>query len=505
MSVAPRVVVGELSRPHCDIRERAARLATGLRDLGIRTGDAVALIAKNDFLCLEASIATQRMDAFVVPINWHLRGSEIAHLIEDSGAKAVLAHDEYVPLIRSIVPERIPVIAARPSWSPVPPPNKTLADITDYDAWIRTKAPADFHGSGRGSSMIYTSGTTGKPKGVRRMAAGESEVEQRRALLALVYNARPGNTAIATGPLYHLFSLAVTTANLAAGASVVVMQRFDAEEFLRLVEKYRVTTAAIVPTMMVRLLRLPPAVRTRYDLSSLQYMIHTAAPCPPEIKRAMIAWLGPIIWENYGCSETGVITLVNSEEWLARPGTVGRAVLSGEIRIYDASGQRLPPNTVGEIYLKMHGSPDFTYHGDAAARAMIDRDGFATAGDIGYLDDDGYLYLCDRKTDMLITGGVNVYPQEIEAALLTHPQIVDAAVFGIPDDEFGESIAAHIQRIPGSPLTHEEVRAYLGDRLAKYKLPRVVVFDAALPREDNGKIYKQGLRGNYWAGYTRRI
>ena len=341
MSAVPRVVIGEVSRPHSEIRQRAARLATGLKDLGIQPGDAVALIAQNDFICLEAALATQRCDAFVVPVNWHWQGPEIAHVLQDSGAKAVLAHEEYLPLVRSILLSGVTVIAVRPSWAPERFIGDSLADIADYDAWIASKRPAQFSGSGRGSSMIYTSGTTGKPKGVCRIPASDEEVNQRRKLLELVYNAKPGKAAITTGPLYHLFSLAVATSNFAADASVVIMRRFDPEEFLQLVEKYHVTTAGVVPTMLVRLLRLSREVRARYDLSSLEYMIHAAAPCPPEVKRAIIEWLGPIIWENYGSSETGVITLVNSEEWLARPGTVGRAALGGEVRIYDSDGKTI--------------------------------------------------------------------------------------------------------------------------------------------------------------------
>lgn len=510
MTRQPQVVIGTAQRASSAIRQRAERLASALSSLGVAAGDAVAVIAKNDFVCIEAGLASQLMDAFVVPVNWHWQQPEVAHVLKDSGAKVVLVHHEYLPMVRSLVREghlpALRVIGVRPSWDTAGVlPASGLCDIDDYDSWIDGYPRAEFRGTGRGSSMIYTSGTTGKPKAVRRLPANDAEVVQRRDLLARVYNAKPGQVALVTGPLYHLFSLAVAMSHFGAGASVVIMQKFDAQEFLRLVQQHRVTTAGLVPTMFVRLLRLPAEVRARHDVASLEYVMHTAAPCAPEVKRAMINWWGPIIWENYGSSETGVITLLSSAEWLARPGTVGRPTMSGEIRIYGEDGRRLGPREVGDVYLKMHGSPDFTYHGNPEARAKIDRDGLATAGDIGYVDADGYLFLCDRRSDMLISGGVNIYPQEIEAALLSHPQIADAAVFGIPDADLGEVVAAHVQLVPGATLDAPAVLAHLSERIAKYKLPRRIAFEAELPRQDNGKIYKQSLRAPYWAGLDRRI
>lgn len=499
----PSVYIGDAQRTNASIRERAARLATALKVAGVAPGDAVALLARNDFVCIELALATRHLDAYVVPVNWHWQAAEVAHVLKDSGSRVVLGQREFLPMLQSIAaPDTLLVMApdSGESTLAVPP-----AGIIDYEEWIARHEPANFKGSGRGSSMIYTSGTTGKPKAVRRMPAGEAEVEQRRQLLELVYNAKPGACALVTGPLYHLFSHAVAMSNFGPDASVVIMQRFDPEEFLKLVEKHRVTNVGMVPTMFVRLLRLPEEVRKRYDISSLEYVIHTAAPCPPDVKRAMIDWFGPIIWENYGCSETGVITLCNTEQWLAKPGTVGKAVLTGEVRIYDAEGKRLGPNEVGDVFMRMHGSPDFIYHGNEAAKRAIERDGFFTAGDIGWIDEDGYVFLCDRRTDMLISGGVNVYPMEIENVLLAHPEIADAAVFGIPDDEFGEVVAAHVQKVPGSMLTEQAVRDHVRASLAGYKVPRVVVFEETLPRQDNGKIYKRALREKYWAGREKRI
>ena len=505
----PEITIGAVHRTHAEVREKAARLASALRSKQVVAGDAVALIAKNDFVCIELALAAQQMGAFAVPVNWHWQKPEVEHVLRDSGAKCIIAHHEFLPMIRAIVAESpqpsVSVIAVRPSWDSDAGPALGPPDIEDYDGWLAAHTPAQHTGIGRGSSMIYTSGTTGNPKAVRRLPASDAEVQQRQRLLELVYNAQPGKVALVTGPLYHLFSLAVALSNVGAGASLVIMQKFDPEDFLRLVERHRVTAAGLVPTMFVRLLRLPEKIRRRYDISSLEYVSHTAAPCPPDVKRQVIEWWGPILFENYGCSETGVVTLISSAEWLAKPGSVGRPALTGEVRIYDESGRRLPPHEVGDVYLKMHGSPDFTYHGNSAARAKIDRDGFVTPGDMGYLDDDGYLFLCDRRSDMLISGGVNVYPKEIECALLSNPEIVDAAVFGIPDADLGEIVAAHIQRVPDSTLDESAVLAYLTPLIAKYKLPRVIVFEERLPRQDNGKIYKRLLRDPYWVNCGRRV
>ncbi len=504
----PEVIIGAQHRSHAEMRQRAQRLAAALRAQGVKAGDVIALIAKNDFVCVEVALAAQQMDVFSVPVNWQAQPPEVAHVLKDSGAKLILSHHEYLPMLRTLFDDhltsKVRVIAVKPSWNAYSGAPAGTADIEDYDTWLGAHAPAEFSGTGRGSSMIYTSGTTGRPKAVRRLPASDAEVQQRRRLLELVYHAQPGKVALVTGPLYHLFSLAVAMANFGAGASVVIMQKFDPEEFLQLVEHHQVTTAGLVPTMFVRLLRLPDETRSRYNFSSLEFVAHTAAPCAPEIKRNMINWWGPILYENYGCSETGVITLINSEEWLTKPGSVGRPALTGEVRIYGEHG-RLGPREVGDVYLKMHGSPDFTYHGNDAARAQVDRDGFATPGDIGYLDEEGYLFLCDRRTEMLISGGVNIYPREVECALLAHPEIVDAAVFGIPDSDMGEVAAAHIQRTPSSTLDAQAVLSHLASRIAKYKLPRKIVFESELPRQDNGKIYKRSLREPYWAGHDRRI
>jgi long-chain acyl-CoA synthetase len=310
---------------------------------------------------------------------------------------------------------------------------------------------------------------------------------------------------LVTGPLYHNAPNLTSLGSLRRGATIVLQPRFDAEQTLALVERHRISHVHLVPTMFVRLLRLPEAVRRRYDTSTLGLVLHGAAPCPPEVKRAMIDWLGPVLVEYYGGTETGVVTLASSEEWLAHPGTVGKAVADGRVVVLDEQGRPLPPGEAGELFLRNGSQPDFTYRGQDDLRREIERDGLVTCGDVGYLDDEGFLFLCDRKKDMVISGGVNIYPAEIESVLIACPGVRDCAVFGIPDEEFGESLAAVIQPEDGATLAAEAVQGFLRERIAGFKVPRVIEFRADLPREDSGKIFKRKLREPYWAGMQRSI
>jgi long-chain acyl-CoA synthetase len=286
---------------------------------------------------------------------------------------------------------------------------------------------------------------------------------------------------------------------------MTLMPRFDPEDFLRIVEQRRVTTVQMVPTMFVRLLQLPDDVKARYDISSLEFVVHAAAPCAPEVKRAMIEWFGPIVTEYYGSTETGAVVFCTSEEWLAHPGTVGRALPNATIKVFRDDGTEADVGESGEVYVRLHMWPDFTYRGDDAKRASIERDGLVTSGDIGYLDADGYLYLNDRRNDMIISGGVNIYPAEIEACLLSLDGVRDCAVFGIPDDGMGEAVCAFVDPDPSAGLTAERVREHVGGELARYKVPRVVEFSDELPREDSGKVFKRLLRAPYWEGKERAI
>ncbi|MBD0417360.1 AMP-binding protein [Tianweitania sp. Rool2] len=490
---APFVAIGAKQRSAEEIRARAAGLAEALAALGVGRGDAVALIARNGFHFFEVETAMRSLDGFLVPLNWHLTATEAGYILRDCRARVIIGEDDLLAAINAEIPASAKQVSLE----------KETAGRLSYEVLAATPPKIARRGSGLESSIIYTSGTTGHPKGVRRLPKSTDEIAARRHALNLLYPSRPGARALVTGPQYHLFSLAVSMTYFGAGADVVVMERFDAESFLATIAEHRVTHTHLVPTMMVRLLRLPEDVRRRYDVSSLEFVIHSGAPCAEEIKRGLIDWFGPVISESYGSTETGAVTLIGSRDWLARPGSVGRPYATGEVRIYDKAGERLTSGGIGEIHTIMHGTPDFTYHGNDDARQRIGRDGMIASGDIGWLDAEGYLFVCDRIADMVISGGVNIYPAEIEAAILSHPAVVDAAVFGIPDPEFGESIAVHLT--VAVPLVEEELRCYLRERLASYKVPKRMVFEAELPRLENGKILKRALREPYWAGRQRRV
>jgi len=305
--------------------------------------------------------------------------------------------------------------------------------------------------------------------------------------------------------MYHSAPAAYAMGSARLGLSIVLQPRFDAEDMLRLIEKHKVSHMHIVPTMFVRLLRLPAEVKKKYDLSSLRWITHGAAPCAPPVKRQMIDWWGPVINEYYGATETGIVVWHNAAEALRKPGTVGRVVPGATMRIVDEQGRDVKPGEVGEIYLRGPMASDFTYNNDDAKRREIALGELVTVGDVGYQDPDGYLYLCDRKRDMIISGGVNIYPAEIESVLIQMPGVRDCAVFGIPDEEFGEQICAHVEPLAGTAIDATGVRAYLGQHLARYKVPKVVELSASLPREDSGKIFKRKLRAPYWEKAGRSI
>jgi long-chain acyl-CoA synthetase len=324
-------------------------------------------------------------------------------------------------------------------------------------------------------------------------------------MIGKLFGLAPGERTVIPAPMYHAAPNVYALASAIRGMDMTIMTRFDAEQFLEIVDRHRVTVVQMVPTMFVRLLALGEEARSRYELSSLRSVVHAAAPCPPEVKRAMIDWLGPIVDEYYGSTETGPVVFCGSEEWLSHPGTVGRPIEGAAVKIFDGEGREVPQGESGEVYVWLDVWPDFTYEHDEAKRRSVERDGLVSCGDIGYLDADGYLYLNDRRSDMVISGGVNIYPAEIEACLLSLEGVRDCAVFGIPDEEFGETLAAHVEPQAGAQLSAEEVRDHVRTKLAAYKTPRVVEFSDALPREDTGKIFKRRLRDPYWAGRERAI
>jgi long-chain acyl-CoA synthetase len=493
---------GERFTAYEEFYGRALRATSGLRELGIGGSDRVALLMHNSIELLEASIATVPLGAERVPINWHWRGEEIAYVLADSNAKVLVVHADLWSKVAASVPAEVAVIVVprdAPGGARRPDGALWWPDwLAAHEPWAQAPETAP-------ASILYTSGTTGRPKGVVRAAPTDAQREALRELFTDVFQLMPGERTVIPAPVYHAAPNAYVNAAVMHGMHINLMTSFDPVEFLRIVAEDRITVVQMVPTMFVRLLALPEQVRSGYDLSSLRWVVHAAAPCPPEVKRAMIDWLGPIVVEYYGSTEVGIVTFATSEEWLAHPGTVGRALPQATVKVLDPDGRELSAGESGEVYVRLNTFTDFTYEGDPAKRRAVERDGLVSCGDIGYLNGDGYLFLNDRASDMVISGGVNIYPAEIEACLLTLPGVRDCAVFGIPDDEFGEALAAHVELHDGAELGAEDIREYVHARLAGYKTPRVVELVDSLPREDSGKIFKRRLREPYWVGRERSI
>ena len=488
--------------------DNARRAAAGFRTLGLGPGSAVAMVLRNDIPFLETVLAANWAGAYIVPVNWHLRGPEVAAILADCGADMLVVHADLLAEIRPFVPEGVRVLVVEPSPSLIAAYGisddaaRAPDDLERWEDWAGGFEPAAGPPMGR-FSMIYTSGTTAQPKGVTRESTGMEAVERGNAMMADAFGLWSGMNAVMTGPMYHSATFAYSSGCLALDGDLFLMPRFDAEALLRTIEQRRAAAMHMVPTMFSRLLRLPEEVREQFDVSSLEYVIHGAAPCPPGVKRAMIDWWGPVIHEYYGSTEAAIVSVASSEEWLARPGTVGRPRETTSVQVRDANGAILPPGREGELYMQLHAAFGFTYRNRPELDEGTRGGAWFTNGDVGFMDEDGYLYLCDRRKDMIVSGGVNIYPSEIEGVIGDHPAVRDCAVFGIPDDEFGEAVAAAVE--PGDAVTEDEIRAHVAERLAGFKVPRVVAFHDALPREDSGKIFKRRLRDPYWAGTDRRI
>jgi len=501
---SPEIRCGDRSRSRDDALKRASRIAAGLARLGVQPGDRVAVVLRNEIEFLEVSLGIGQLGAIPVPVNWHWKGSELGYLLSDSGATAAFVHRDLAPVVAEVLSTPIPLIEVVPSAAlreayQLPdelPPTGPL----ELESWLAEQDDHVAPPSAPPLSVIYTSGTTGLPKGILRKPMDAELGDQVRMRIFETFGMAPGMRTLVPAPLYHSAPNVHGLFAVAAGLDLTIMPRFDPVEFLRLVERQRIQHSQLVPTMFVRLLNLPEQVRTSFDLSSLVSVVHAAAPCPPAVKRQMIDWWGPIVREYYGGSETGPVVACTSEEWLAHPGTVGKAVSSVAIKIYSEDGTEAPAGTFGEVYIGLGPNwPDFTYIGNDAKRLAMERDGFLSLGDGGWLDEDGFLYLSDRINDMVISGGVNIYPAEIEQCLVALPGVRDAAVFGIPDSEYGEALAAHVDTNPDSGLTEDDLRAYVRANLANYKVPKVVVLDRDLPREDSGKLFKRRIRERYWA------
>ena len=468
-----------------EMDRRIACAAAGLHELGVREGDVVALLLRNGPEFIEAMLASRWLGAYSCPINWHFKADEAAFILRDSSAKVLVAAPELLDGIRSSLPP--------------------IATIPDWSAWRERHAPYDEAPRAPRGNMPYTSGTTGRPKGVRRAAVTEAQRKYIVELSCITLGIEPSMRGLVSAPLYHSAPNTFSLYSMLVSELLVVEPRFDAQRTLALIERHRISNLYLVPTMYVRLLNLPPEVRSRYDVSSVRFVGSTGSPCSPEVKKRMIDWWGPVFNESYASSEAGWVTSITSAESIERPGSAGKPAGGGRVEILDETGRPLPPREVGLIYARQPAYPDFTYNNHPEARAAIEKRGLWCVGDMGYLDEDGYLYVTDRKSDMVISGGVNIYPAEIEAVLVTMPGVADCAVFGIPDPEFGESLCAAVQSHDGHALTCEGVQSYLRERIAGYKVPRVVTFHDALPREDSGKIFKRRLRDPYWEQAGRKI
>ena len=479
-----------------EMEKRANQLAYLFRSRGLREGDAVAILMENNEHYHTVMWAARRCGLYYVPINTHLTAAEAAYIIDNSSAEAIVGSAAMGPVLRGLA-EHLPNGL----------PGLLIVANADLDGWQRyPECVADqpdtpISDEIEGDLLQYSSGTTGRPKGIKR-ALSHLPPSQAPALMgALVaFWMNPDGVYLSPAPLYHTAPSVWSMTMQAAGVPVVVMDKFDAEGTLDAIQRHRVTHGQFVPVMFTRMLKLPAAIRDSYDVSSLERVMHAAAPCPVEIKRQMIDWWGPIVDEYYASSEAIGSTLITAEDWLEHPGSVGRP-MGGALHIVDEDGNELPPGQPGEIYFESGASFEYLNDAEKTAASRHHR-GWMTVGDIGYLDEDGYLYLTDRRHHMIISGGVNIYPQEAENMLVTHPRVLDAAVFGIPDGEMGQSVKGVVQLVDPTEATDEfaeELLSWLRERLAHYKCPRSLSFTEQLPRTDTGKLYKQSLITKYSA------
>ena len=485
------IASSEGDRTFAELNANANRLVRAWRQRGITEGDAVALMVSNRPEFAETIAAVQRSGLRITPVNWHLTAEEAAYIVGDCHARVFVADAGFAE-VAAAAAEQAPGVAVRLAVG------GDIPGFESYDSAIAGQDGADIDDPVLGRSMLYTSGTTGRPKGVHRPDAPPTSA------LGKMFGYAAGETLhLCTGPLYHAAPLAFSLAQpLAAGVGVVLMDKWSPEETLRLVAEHGITHSHMVPTMFHRLLSLPDDMRAAADVSSLRMVLHGAAPCPVSVKQAIIDWWGPVLLEYYAATE-GTGTFVTSADWLERPGTVGKPATEDHIRILDpVSGEQRPAGEIGTVYLKAPKLGRFDYFGDAAKTADSYRGDYYTMGDVGYLDADGYLFLTDRSADLIISGGVNVYPAEVEAELLGHPAVGDAAVIGVPDPDWGESVVAVVELregIAGSDDLAAELIDHCRAGLAHFKCPRRVDFTDELPRTDSGKLYKRRLRDEYRA------
>jgi acyl-CoA synthetase (AMP-forming)/AMP-acid ligase II len=485
-----------------DLDERSNQGAQWFRSLGLATGDHIAIFMENHPRYLEICWAAQRSGLIYTAISSRLTAGEAAYIATDCGAKLfITSHAK-----RDVAAEIDRELGSDVRRSMV---GGTIDGFDDYEAATAGQPTTPIADEVEGADMLYSSGTTGRPKGVSVPIehAPMGTAPTLLGLLTAIYGAGADSVYLSPAPLYHAAPLRFTMAMLRLGATCVVMEQFDALEALRLIERHRITHSQWVPSMFVRMLKLPEAVRSAPDLSSLKVAIHAAAPCPIPVKEQMIEWWGPVFHEYYAGTEGNGFTAIDSEDWLEHKGSVGRS-LTAKLFILDDEGRELPPGEAGGVYFAS-GDDAFRYHNDPEKTAESrSPQGYTTLGDIGYVDAEGYLYLTDRKADMIISGGVNIYPREAENVLITHPAVADVAVFGIPNEEFGEEVKAVVQLIDpaqANAAMAEELLEFCRARLSKIKCPRSVDFEDELPRHPTGKLYKRLLKDRYWGDRRSRI
>ena len=488
------VTYGQLN----DASNRAAQL---FWSLGLRPGDHIAFCMENHPRFFEICWAAQRSGLYFTAISSRLTPTETEYIINDSGSKLLVTSAAKADLAQGLI-GKCPGLKAK---------FMTDSVIEGYDSWEDATGSQPAQALAKeleGAQMLYSSGTTGRPKGVKHPLSTQpiGTPPPLLALITAMYGATEDSVYLSPAPLYHAAPLAYNMAFQRVGATCIVMENFDPVEALRLVEAHRITHSQWVPTMFVRMLKLPEELRTRYDLSSMEVAIHAAAPCPIPIKETMIDWWGQVIHEYYAGTEGNGFVMINSEEWLAHKGSVGRSP-NAVVHILDDAGEPLPHGEIGTIYFESNAK--FEYHNapEKTADARSSQ-GFTTLGDVGYLDEEGWLYLTDRKAHMIISGGVNIYPQEAENRLITHPKVQDVAVIGVPNEDFGEEVKAIVQPLDmadAGPALAQELMDYCREELAGIKCPRSIDFDAELPRHPTGKLYKRLLKDRYWKGHSSRI
>ena len=480
-----------------DLRAAVNRLTHGLCDAGLVRGDVLAVAVPNCPAFIECYLAAAQSGLYFVPINRHLAAAEVAYIVADSDAKVLVAHADLGD---------VAVVAAREAGLDVEHclvVAGTLEGFRPYESLPHGQADTRPEDRPAGQVMMYSSGTTGRPKGVRRPLP-DGDPDELASFTAMVtckgFGIEPDGVHLVCGPLYHAGPFLGAVNTLHSGHTVVLTDHFDAETTLRLIERHRVTSTQMVPTMFHRLLALPEEVRSRYDVTSVRSVLHTGAACPVDVKSRMMQWWGPVLYETYGGTEAAA-TIAKPHRWLERPGTVGKPINGVTVKIFDDDGHECAPGVPGDIYIASSFGAGAEYYKDPQKSASIRKGEYVTLGDVGYLDEDGYLFLCDRKIDMIVSGGVNIYPAEVEAALLAHPAVRDAAVIGVPDEEWGEQVKAVVELVetvsPGPDLADELV-AFCRERIARFKCPRTLDF-RELPRLPNGKLLKRRLREEYLA------